>query len=94
MLRGTVTNGKIVVDDPSRLIEGASVSISQHARKRQPQLKPKPSRAKPSSSAASLAKLAFGGCPTDMAEQHDHYASGAPKRPRTRKTAKYSLCNS
>jgi hypothetical protein len=86
MLRGTVTNGKIVVDDPSRLIEGASVSISQRARKPQP--KSKPSRAKPSSSAPSLASLAFGGCPADMAEQHDHYASGAPKRTRARKTAK------
>jgi hypothetical protein len=88
MLRGTVTNGKIVVDDPSRLIEGASVQISQSARK--PDAKPARSKAsrRPSSSKprATLASLAFDGCPPDMATQHDHYATGAPKRNQRKKT--------
>jgi hypothetical protein len=84
MLRGIVSNGKVILDDPSLLIEGAPLRITQQPRK----AKAARPAAKPSPKTTSLSDLAFDGCPPDMSQQHDHYASGAPKKVRRAKVKK------
>ena len=71
MLSGTVSHGTIVLDDPHQLPEGARVEIVI-----------KPLEDQPHTLQEVLLKHA--GCltdlPSDMAEQHDHYIHGTPKR--------------
>ncbi len=70
-LEGRVCNGLIVLDPPRQLPEGARVTIELED---------------PPVSGESLRDLLLefaGSCPglpPDMAEQHDHYIHGTPKR--------------
>ncbi len=70
-LQGTVLNGAIVLDGNQTLPEGARVSVKVESS----------TDAKPS---LRDVLLKHAGCmeslPPDMAEQHDHYLHGTPKR--------------
>ncbi len=69
-LEGVVQNGVIVPDDASGLAEGTRVRISPL-----PEEKPRPFGER-----FSQFKGAVSGLPADLAEQHDHYRLGTPKR--------------
>lgn len=78
---GKVKNGKIELDPPAKLPEGAQVRVEPVD-----SATGKPANgvsSKPSDDAAyRIGEMAiddFG--PPDMAEQHDHYIYGTPKRP-------------
>ena len=70
-LSGTVLHGTIVLDDPHKLPEGARVEVVFKPAEDQPQT-------------LQEVLLKHAGCltdlPADMAEQHDHYIHGTPKR--------------
>ena len=70
-LQGTVINGTIVLDDSAALPNGIRVEV---------EIKAQAKAASPLGEA--LLKLAGTavGLPEDMAEQHDHYIHGTPKR--------------
>lgn len=69
-LEGTVVNGVIVLDSQEKLAEGTRVEVVVQAIERKPTL------------AERLLKHAgtVTDLPADMAEQHDHYIHGTPKR--------------
>lgn len=69
-LEGTVSNGVIVLDQSEALPEGTRVRIIVE------------SAEPPTTLGQRLLKLAgiAEGLPSDMAEQHDHYIHGTPKR--------------
>ncbi len=71
-LEGTVVNGAIILDQPHNLPEGARVEVVVKQR----------SLGGADSSLASLLELAgsIDDLPQDMAQNHDHYLHGAPKR--------------
>jgi hypothetical protein len=69
-LEGVVHNGVIVPDDTTALSEGMRVRIIPA-----PLEKPKPFGER-----FAQFKGAAPGLPTDLAEQHDHYRLGTPKR--------------
>jgi len=69
--RGHIKNGQILLDDPVALPEGAEVNVEVVANgEPQPTIWDK------------LLKLAgtVEGLPSDMAENHDHYLYGTPKK--------------
>jgi hypothetical protein len=70
-LNGTVKQGSIVSDDPLALPEGARVEIVVI-----------PAEDKSQTLRDTLLKHAgcLTGLPADMAEQHDHFIHGTPKR--------------
>lgn len=70
-LQGTVQNGVVVLDPPTQLAEGTGVEVV---------VKEKEEAA--TTLGQRLLKLAgiAKGLPSDMAEQHDHYIHGTPKR--------------
>lgn len=76
--RGHVKNGMVVLDDPTALPEGLQVSVRP--------LKAGPRRAKKEKGKLSLydrLKPIIGiasGLPPDLAENHDHYLHGLPKK--------------
>jgi hypothetical protein len=70
---GRVQNGKVVPEPGSRLPEGELVRI-------EPVLGPLPADTGSADPADDLGKFAVRTGITDLASQHDHYASGAPKR--------------
>ncbi|MGA2229598.1 MAG: hypothetical protein ABSH22_01620 [Tepidisphaeraceae bacterium] len=70
--RGRVKNGVIVLDPPAALPEGSEVNVSP---KSDPETIP---------TLNERFKDVIGivdDLPPDMAENHDHYIHGAPKRP-------------
>lgn len=69
-LEGVVHNGVIVPDDASALPEGTRVRISPAPRE-----KPRPFGER-----FAQFKGAVPGLPADLAQQHDHYRLGTPKR--------------
>ena len=71
LLEGTVRNGTIVLDQPEALREGTRVKISVE-----------PTEEDCQSLRGLLIKHAGSvtGLPSDLAEQHDHYIRGTPKR--------------
>jgi len=69
-LEGVVRNGVVVPDDATALAEGMRVRI-------RPVPKEEP---KPFGERFSQFKGAIPGLPADLAEQHDHYRLGLPKR--------------
>lgn len=69
-LQGVVHNGVIVPDDPAALPEGTRVSI-RVAQAEKP---------KPFGERYAQFKGAVPGLPPDLAEQHEHYRLGTPKR--------------
>jgi hypothetical protein len=70
-LDGTVVNGVIVLDDQEKLPEGTRVEVVV-----------KPAVEKKPTLSERLLKHAgtVPDLPADMAEQHDHYIHGTPKR--------------
>ncbi len=69
-LEGTVINGVIVLDDEEKLAEGTRVEVIL-----------KPVEKKPTLSERLLKHAGtVPDLPPDMAEQHDHYIHGTPKR--------------
>jgi len=69
-LEGVVLNGVIVPDDAAALPEGTRVRIS-----------PAPAeKAKTFGERFAQFKGAASGLSADLAEQHDHYRLGTPKR--------------
>lgn len=72
-IEGTVQNGVIKVDSTEALPEGAKVRIQVEERAAQPNGEP---------TLAFLLKYAgtLNDLPADMAEQHDYYIHGTPKR--------------
>ena len=67
--RGHVENGVIVLDEPAKLPEGALVRVSLDDEGEGPTL------------AERLRDvIGIGEGPPDLAEHHDHYAHGKPKR--------------
>jgi hypothetical protein len=69
--RGHIKNGQITLDDPIELPEGVEVNVEiVESCEGEPTIWNK------------LLELAgtVEGLPTDMAENHDHYLYGAPKR--------------
>ena len=79
--RGHVENGTIVLDGPAKLPEGAEVEVLH--------IKP-PARAKKTVAKGGKARTVadrlrpligcLKGLPSDLAENHDHYLYGVPKR--------------
>lgn len=69
-MEGVVQNGVIVPDGETVLPEGTRVRIS---------LAP-PQQPMPFGERFAIFKGAVDGLPTDLAEQHDHYRLGTPKR--------------
>lgn len=69
-LEGVVRNGVIVPDDATALPEGMRVRITPA-----PLDKPRPFGER-----FARFKGAAPGLPADLAEQHDHYRLGTPKR--------------
>jgi hypothetical protein len=69
-LDGTVQNGVVIMDNQETLPEGAKVKIVVEAAEKKTTL------------AERLLKHAgtVPGLPHDLAEQHDHYIHGTPKR--------------
>ena len=68
--RGHVENGVVVLDDPVELPEGAVVQVDLAEEEQIPTL-------------AERLKDIIGiaeGLPSDLAENHDHYAHGKPKK--------------
>lgn len=77
-LEGVVHNGVIIPDDASALAEGTRVRISPLANDG-----PKPStedQPQPFGQRFAQFKGAAPALPTDLADQHDHYRLGTPKR--------------
>jgi hypothetical protein len=71
--RGKVAGGVVVLDKPNALPEGAEVKVEV--------VVTTPSRKRPSL-AQKLRKWGghAKGLPADLAQQHDHYLYGVPKR--------------
>ena len=78
--RGHVQNGTIVLDGPAKLPEGSQVEVHPL---------PPPAKRAPTAKKGRVPTVAdrlrpligcLKGYPSDMAENHDHYAYGAPKR--------------
>ncbi|MGI8979725.1 MAG: hypothetical protein ACR2FY_10900 [Pirellulaceae bacterium] len=69
-LEGVVHNGVIVPDNVTALPEGMRVRISPAA----------PEEPRPFGERFAKFKGAVPGLPADLAEQHDHYRLGTPKR--------------
>ena len=69
--RGHVENGVIVLDDPVVLPEGTGVRVELAEPEQRPTL------AERLKDVIGIAK----GLPPDLAENHDHYAHGKPKKP-------------
>lgn len=75
-LEGTVVNGVIVLDDDEKLADGTRVEVVVKT----------PADKTPSDKKPTLAEklLKYAGTvsdlPPDMAEQHDHYIHGTPRR--------------
>jgi hypothetical protein len=95
--RGHYINGVVVFDTPADLPDGAAVVVRRDRRtskKTAKRTKAKPVRAR--SMARSKRKvptlyeqfkdiIGIVSGPPDLAENHNHYAHGAPKRPAKRK---------
>ena len=76
LLEGTVINGTIVLDGDETLPEGARVEVAL----KDPETSPANER-KPTLSERLLKHAGtVPDLPADMAQQHDHYIHGTPKR--------------
>ena len=76
-LRGTIKNGGVVFDTPAPLPDGTAVEV----RPVEPVNQPESAEAGPTlyERLADVIGIAEG-LPKDMAENHDHYIHGTPKR--------------
>ena len=75
-LQGTINSGAIVLDQPAPWPEGTRVEVLLKVVEPREQEERKPTLSR------RLLKHAgtVPGLPADMAEQHDHYIHGSPKR--------------
>jgi len=91
--RGKVTGGVVVLEKPDALPEGAEVKVELVAKRKRASRMPSPAdklRAlggkarKGVDGWEELLRLAGSvkGLPSDLAENHDHYLYGVPKRKR------------
>jgi hypothetical protein len=75
ILEGTISQGMIVLDRPTELPEGTRVQVT---------ITPLPGISTECSPTLAERLLKHAGTvtdlPADMAEQHDHYIHGTPKR--------------
>jgi hypothetical protein len=71
---GEVKNGVVVIDEGTPLPEGARLRIELIA---EPEARP-PQRSLTARLASVIGRAE--GLPTDLADQHDHYLHGQPKR--------------
>jgi hypothetical protein len=71
ILEGTVTNGVVILDPGANLPDGTRVEL---VIKEQP-----PAETSLGQRLLKLSGIAKG-LPSDLAEQHDHYIHGTPKR--------------
>ena len=81
VLRGKIKNGKIHLSKPAPLPDGTIVEVRPVKKPSKLPKRPK-AKAMPKSLAERLAPI-IGMAkhrPPDMAEQHDHYLYGTPKR--------------
>ena len=71
-VRGKVSGGLVILDDPKALADGTEVKVQPLATPRRKRL----------SLAAKLRRWAgkCKGLPSDLALNHDHYLHGQPKR--------------
>jgi hypothetical protein len=74
-LEGVVHNGVIVPDDAAAWPEGTRVLISPA-----PSAVPPPQDAPPFGTRFGKFKGSVANLPTDLAQQHEHYRLGTPKR--------------
>lgn len=75
-LRGHIKNGQVVLDEPATLVDGTAVEVV---------IATEPAAGAAGSVWDDLLELAGSagpGLPADLAENHDHYIHGAPKRKR------------
>jgi hypothetical protein len=74
---GTVENGVVVLPPEAKLPDGTRVTVEPVARRADPVKDSRPIMEK-------LLELAgtARGLPPDLAENHDHYLHGTPKRPK------------
>jgi len=79
--RGHIKDGQITLDEPAKLPEGAEVRVEVLAAPAQPTGAPSSSGKQPTiwEKLLSIAGT-VQGLPADMAENHDHYLYGTPKR--------------
>lgn len=70
-LEGTVANGVVVLDQPGALTDGTRVEVT---------IKQSPKAASPLGEVLLKHAGRATGLPEDLAEQHDHYLHGTPKR--------------
>ena len=80
MLEGIVQNGVIVPTNGTPLPEGTRVRIMIEPDQTLPEVEAEPGK----EGSLRDVLMKFAGCmtglPPDMAEQHDHYIHGTPKR--------------
>ena len=71
LLEGTMQNGTIVLDQPSSIPNGERVEV---------EVRPVAKAASPLGAMLLRHAGKAVGLPADMADQHDHYLHGTPKR--------------
>lgn len=78
LLRGTIQNGQVVLDEPLSIPEGTQVRVSVV----EPSSPPPPVGPRRQTLQERLLVHAgtVPGLPEDFAENHDHYVHGTPKR--------------
>jgi hypothetical protein len=79
--RGTIENGRLVLDDGVRLPSGTRVDVSVRGAS--------PTRKTQKSTVDALLRLASHAVDTgirDLAAEHDHYLYGTPKRKKSKPT--------
>ena len=81
-LRGKITKGKVVLDDPKALAEGVEVEVRPVKKNRPAGKRTKGKKRPPSSLAERLAPFigAVKDLPPDMSVNLDHYLYGHPKQ--------------
>jgi hypothetical protein len=78
---GTVQNGVILVEDGVRLPEGAEVQIElAEDANRSADMQNEPTIGQKLAALGRWAETQPCDLPTDLAENHDHYLHGLPKR--------------
>ncbi len=83
--RGTIENGRLVLDGGAKLPNGAEVDVQLRRTTKKSKKKASRRAAKSVDPIYRIAELAVDDKgPRDLAHQHDHYIYGTPKK-RTRK---------
>ena len=81
-VRGTVKNGKVILDKPRALADGTKVEVRPVKKQRKP-AKPRVTKKVPPRSLADRLRNVIGkakNLPADMSANLDHYLYGLPKQ--------------